>query len=106
MKFTMYHVLGKPVEFEHRELAQTEWREYADSLLKEKPKADDLEAWTKINDLLNVKEDEIREKYPSKVEVEVATLEDMYALSQLHGSITLCDEDEKPVLYIADKNAE
>lgn len=102
MKFTVYHYHNKPIDAEHRELAAKEWREYADSLLLEKPKAEDIDKWREIEKLLNEKEDEIRSKYPCKAEWNFNNLDELVAVLNTTNSLSLCKENDSFVIYIAD----
>jgi hypothetical protein len=103
MNLTIYHINNKPIDSEHRKNAAKEWQDYASEILTTKPNVDDHEAWKKINEQLDVKELEIRTKYPHTQELTLNSLKDLDDLLTQYKSLSLClEKDDKIALYIMD----
>lgn len=106
MNFKVFHIQGLPIEPEHRKLAQKEWKEYASVILEKKPEKDDLPAWENLNNLLNVKEDELKAKYPSQTEWAFSSLDELVEKVKKEGSLSFCEENGETVIYIMSKYEE
>lgn len=102
MLFKVYHIANKPIELEHRDLFSKEWKEKSGQIMTVTPDREDIEAWRKLNDSLNVLEDELREKYPCKAEWNIESASDIQELVQQWGTLSFCVEDDAPVIYLMD----
>lgn len=103
MKITVYHIKGLPIDKDDRMKARLEWKEFADKALETKPAADDIAGWEKINEALNVKEDEIKAKYPWKAEWSFDSLDELSNKIKELGTISLCEENGEVVAYLSNE---
>jgi hypothetical protein len=102
MKFTVFHIHHKPIEPKHRVLFMQEWREYATNLLAIKPEKSDTEAWQEINNKLNGKEDELKEKFPCRAVWNLNSFQELGHKLEKYGTVSICKENDNYVIYIAD----
>jgi hypothetical protein len=102
MKFTIYHIANKPINLNDRKAFMNEWRVRSVEILGEAPKKHEIDKWQVINDQLNVLEDELKAKYPTKAEWDLDCAESLIDAVKTFGTVSICIEDNKPVIYLMD----
>jgi hypothetical protein len=102
MLFKVYHVLDKPIDLADRKAFFNEWKQKSVEILGEAPKKHETEKWREINDKLNTLEDELKNKYPTKKVWELDCAEAFMDIVKVFGTISICIENDEPVIYIMD----
>lgn len=102
MKFKVVHIMNKPIEPLDREAFASEWRKATDTLLAEKPKSDDRDAWLAINDQLDALQESLNAKYPVQATWDVNSVEQLTGLVSIYGTLSLCIEDGNFIIYVMD----
>ncbi len=102
MKFKVVHIMNKPIEPLDREAFASEWRKATDTLLTEKPKADDRDAWLAINDQLDELQARLGAKYPTEQTWDITAVEQLSDLVSTYGTLSICKEDDNFIIYVMD----
>lgn len=102
MKFKVVHIMNKPIEPLDREAFASEWRKATDTLLTEKPKADDRDAWLAINDQLDELQARLGAKYPTEQTWDITAVEQLGDLVATYGTLSICKEEDNFIIYVMD----